>query len=114
MLGSISCLLKNKKYNHEWDLQVSVTEKRYINHFLFAHTTIRGKFKLTAMAGNIEVIEDIVPVYNVPVTVGVHGRVNRIYLAPQMEDLPFTFDGNTAAYVIPKVDCHQMIVMDIE
>lgn len=87
---------------------------RYIHHLLFAHTTLRGKFNLSAVAhGNIEVIESIIPVYNVSVTLRVDKVVNKVYLAPQNTELPFEVKNDgTITYVVPKVECHQMICIE--
>lgn len=37
----------------------------------------------------IEVIEDIVPVYDTEITVKTDRKINRVYLAPQQEEIPF-------------------------
>ncbi len=95
---------------------VTLTEQkeqnRWINHLLYAHTTIRGQFQLAIMGGIIEVIEDIVPVYNVPVSVKVDKPVKRVYLAPQNEEIPFEVQDGKITYIVPKVEAHQMVVIE--
>ena len=74
---------------------------RNILHLLFAHTTVRGK--------NTEVIEDTVPLYNVKCAVKCHKKPESISLVPSGKKIPFTFSDNTASFVVPEVDIHQMV-----
>lgn len=78
---------------------------RYINHLLYASPVKRGN--------GIEVIEDIVPIYDVRVRVKIPEKVKKIYLAPQMEDVQFKQNGTTVEYCLHKLECHQMVVLDI-
>lgn len=89
-------------------------EKRYVNHLLFAHTTLRGDFVLMGQQKRIEVIEDIVPLYQVEVNVKTEHPVKKVYLAPQMEELPFAAENGRTAYTVPKMECHQMVVLEYE
>lgn len=79
-------------------------EGRLVNHLLYASPVRRGN--------DIEVIEDILPLYQVGVKVRIPKKVTRVYLAPQMEEIPFTQDNGLLAYTVPKVECHQMVVID--
>ena len=79
-------------------------EGRYINHLLYAVPVTRGR--------NTQIIEDIQPVYDVTVKVKLPQKINRVYLAPQMKDLPYIQEGGTVSYTVPKIDCHQMIVLE--
>jgi hypothetical protein len=78
---------------------------RYINHLLYASPVKRGN--------GIEVIEDILPVYDVAVELNLPSPVKRVYLAPQMTDLPFEQVNGSVRYTVPKLECHQMVVLDI-
>jgi hypothetical protein len=78
--------------------------KRLIHHILFAHTTLRGL--------DIEIIESIVPLHDVYAEVRIHESVKRVYLAPQLEDIPFSQNDGTISYKVDKVDCHQMVVIE--
>ena len=80
------------------------TEKRSILHLLFAHTTVRGK--------NTEVIEDTVPLYNVKCSVKCKEAPSRIYLAPEMTDIPFTFENGKASFTVPEVNIHSITVIE--
>ncbi|OCT15294.1 beta-galactosidase [Paenibacillus pectinilyticus] len=87
-------------------LQEQKEEKRLVNHLLYASPVRRGK--------NVEVIEDIVPIYDVEVSVRTSNCVKKVYLAPQMESLPFRQEDGTIFYTVPKLECHQMVVVDYE
>lgn len=78
-------------------------ESRYVNHLLYASPVKRGN--------GIEVIEDILPVYEVKVSVKVPHTVRKVYLAPQMEEITFKQEGDTVSYTVPKMECHQMVVL---
>jgi hypothetical protein len=82
-------------------------EQRFINHLLYASPVKRGS--------GVEVIEDILPVYDTRVTLRLERAVKNVYLAPQMEPLPFELDaaGTTVTYTLPRLECHQMIVIDV-
>lgn len=78
--------------------------KRYVNHLLYASPVRRGE--------NIEVIEDIIPLYNIEVTVKVPFKAKNVYLAPQNTKLDFSQNGSTVIYIVPKLECHQMIIIE--
>ncbi len=81
-------------------------EHRYIQHNLYASPVLRGKKK------NIEVIEDILPIYNTDVLLRLDKRINNVYLTPEMTAIDFIQNGNTVKYTIAKFECHQMVVLD--
>ncbi|THF76221.1 beta-galactosidase trimerization domain-containing protein [Cohnella fermenti] len=86
-------------------LQHQAAEKRFIQHSLYASPVRRGK--------NVEVIEDIVPLYDIDVTVRLPGKeIARVYLAPEGEDLAYETDGDQVRYRLGKLHNHQMVVLD--
>ncbi len=85
-------------------LQHQKGEQRYINHLLYVSPVKRGK--------DIEVIEDIVPLHDVQVSVLLPHQVNRVYLAPQNEEINFNQEGHTLTYTVPLINCHQMIIIE--
>ena len=87
-------------------------QARYVLHLLFAHTTIRGEVSLDDISYPMEVIEDIVPLYNIPVCVNVPENIKRIYLAPQMEEISFKKADGMICCLVPEIECHQMVVME--
>lgn len=62
----------------------------------------------------MEAIEDIVPLYHVDVQLHVPQKVKKVYLAPQMTEIPFTEENGIVRCEIEKVECHQMVVFDYE
>lgn len=87
-------------------LQQQKQERRWINHLLYASPVKRGQ--------HIEVIEDILPVYNTTVSVRVPSNVQRVYLAPQMESLGFAQQEGLVTYTLPVLECHQMVVLQFD
>jgi hypothetical protein len=87
-------------------LQEQKEEQRLVNHLLYASPVRRGN--------GVEVIEDIVPLYNIEVTVRTDKAVNNVYLAPQMTQLPFNHENRIVSYTVPVLECHQMVVIDYE
>ena len=79
-------------------------EKRSILHLLFAHTTVRGR--------STEVIEDTVPLYNVKCEVKYATEPSRVYLAPEKEEISFTYENGSVKFTVPVVDIHAMAVID--
>ncbi len=84
-------------------IQAQEEHNRWIQHTLYASPVKRGS--------GIEVIEDLIPVYDTEVQVRVNQAVNKVYLAPQLEELVFVQTGNTVTYTVPKVHGHQMVVL---
>lgn len=77
---------------------------RYVNHLLYVSPVKRGE--------DIEVIEDILPLYDVEVKVKVEKAVKRVYLAPQLEDIKFEVVNGYLNYTVPKLECHQMVAIE--
>lgn len=80
-------------------------ESRYVLHLLYANTIKRGL--------NVEVIEDILPIYNTKVTLKTDKPVKRVYLAPQGKELEYQVVNNEVRFVVECFECHQMVVIDI-
>ena len=64
---------------------------RKIVHLLYAHTTVRGK--------DTEVIEDIVPLYNIDVSVKCD-KPEKVILVPQNEEINFTYADGKTSYAV--------------
>ncbi|MBC7959047.1 MAG: beta-galactosidase trimerization domain-containing protein [Vallitaleaceae bacterium] len=80
------------------------SQKRYVNHLLYASPVKRGN--------DIEVIEDILPLYDVNVTLKIDEVPKKVYLAPQLIDLEFSVKNGATLYTVPKFECHQMVVLE--
>lgn len=78
-------------------------KNRYVLHLLYASPIQRGRTL---------VIEDILPVYDIPVSMRINEDVKRVYLAPQNTNIPFIQENGIVRVTVPKVDCHQILVVD--
>ena len=79
-------------------------QRRYVCHLLYASPVKRGT--------DVEVIEDIIPLYNVSLTLRTKRTIKRAYLAPAGEELPYAAADGAITLTVPKIDCHQMVVLD--
>ena len=61
---------------------------------------------------NIEIIEDIAPVYDITVTLNLPKEIKNVYLALQKTEIPFTCENGKVMFTVDKVDCHQMVVLE--
>lgn len=104
LLGDSKTLKTNLGAQGVVTLMEQKEENRYINHLLYAVPVKRGN--------GIEIIEDIVPVHNINVELKLPKTIKNAYLAPQREALPFTQENGTVSFVVEKVDCHQMVVLE--
>ncbi len=87
-------------------LAKSIRENYYIHHLLYAVPVRRGE--------DIEIIEDIVPVYDISVRLRLSEKITGVRLVPQNEALPFEQDGQVLRYTVPRLECHQMVMITFE
>lgn len=85
-------------------------KNRNVLHLLYASPVLRGNSTETGLP--VEVIEDLLPIYNTKVEVTVKKSVQRVYLAPQMLDIPYTLEGTKLTFTVDSFTCHQMVVID--
>ena len=60
----------------------------------------------------LDLVEDIIPLYNVPLSLKAARAPKQVYLAPSGEELDFTFAGGRVNVTVPVVEGHQMVVFD--
>jgi hypothetical protein len=104
LLGEDKTITTNLPAQGVVTLMDQANEHRLVNHLLYAAPVKRGK--------NVEVIEDLVPIYNTEVSVTMYSAPKRVYLAPQMQDIPFDYTDGVLTYNVEKFACHQMVVID--
>ncbi len=104
MLGENKTITTNLPAQGICTIQHQKNESRYINHLLYAVPTSRGE--------NIQIIEDILPVYNTEVSIKMDKKAKSVYLAPQNKPIEFIQDGNKLSYKVDCFECHQMVVID--
>lgn len=79
-------------------------EQRYVLHITYASPIQRGE---------VRVIEDLVPLRDVPVTVRLREHVKRVFLAPEGTALAFSQQAGVVRCQIPRVLCHQIVVFEV-
>lgn len=78
-------------------------KNRYVLHLLYASPIQRG---------SVRVIEDIVPIYNIPISIDVDENIKNAYLIPSGKKLKIRkVDGKLHA-VIPELYCHTGVVLE--
>ena len=77
---------------------------RYICHLLYASPVKRG--------ADIQVIEDILPVYGVRVSLATARRIKKVALVPQNTELEFTQSDGKVEFTVPRMECHQMVSLE--
>ena len=85
-------------------LQKQEPNNRYIAHLLYAPLHKRGE--------NVEIIEDLLPVFDTTLTLKTDKNIKKVYLAPQMKDVEFKQEDNKVSVVVDKFECHQMVVFE--
>lgn len=117
LLGEDLSLITNLPSTARVTLNRQPAENRSVLHLLSANTILRGgKLSLSggnlSRAGNIEVIEELLPLYNTEVTLKTTEPVKSISLEPQGKELDFERAGNKVKLKIDEFTCHQMIVLN--
>lgn len=86
--------------------EITVTEQpnRHIVHIL--HYTPERR------APELDIVEDVIPLFNVPLSLRAEKRPKSVYLAPQRKELAVEYDAGYAHVVVPAVEGHQMIVFE--
>jgi len=79
-------------------------ENRYINHILYAAPVKRGS--------GIEIIEDILPIYDINVSLKINKQIKKVYFAPNCREIDFIQKDDNITYKIDKHWCHSMIVLE--
>ncbi len=75
-------------------------ENHFVLHVLYAVPVKRGE---------VQVIEDIVPIRDISVSFKSHNIIKSIRLIPENRELEFTQQNNTVHFQIPQLKMHQMV-----
>jgi len=94
-------------------------DRRYILHLLYAPTITRGgnlqhdKHLLVTPRdpGEINVIEDVIPLHNIHASVKVPQTVKKVTLEPQGRDIPFEMRDGRVSVKVDSFEVHQMVVL---
>jgi len=90
---------------------------RYVLHLLYANTISRGgalslSGGTVSSRGNIEVIQELLPLADVDVTVRVPRKVKSVVSAPDGAPLAYTEENGEIKLHLDQFTCHQMIVLN--
>lgn len=85
-------------------MKYQAEENRYCLNLLYATPVKRG---------SLEIIEDIIPLYNIQTSVYTDKKVKRVYLGIGGEELLFTQKDNEVTFTVPYLHCHQTIVLEL-
>ena len=76
-----------------------------IHQLVYAIPKVRG--------GGIEIIEDLPFTPDVTCSLAAPAAPKRVYLAPAMTELPFTYEGGRVTYTVPSFSCSAMVVVEM-
>ena len=79
-------------------------KRRYVFQTLCAFPTTRG---------GLTVVEDIVPLYQVPVEIALPETVKAVKTVPAGEAIPFTQENGTLRFTLPKVELYGYAEIDV-
>lgn len=60
----------------------------------------------------LDLVEDIIPVFNLPLSLRMDHKPRRVYLAPQKQELDFELLNGRINLCVPMVNGHQMVVFE--
>jgi len=60
----------------------------------------------------IEIVEDVIPLYNRTVRLRLPEKPSRVYVAPERKELHFTYGEGYVQFVVPEIVGHQMVVFE--
>lgn len=78
-------------------------KKRYVAHLLYASPIQRG---------SVRVIEDLIPLYNIPLTIDVEEKVKKAYMIPSGKKLKLKREDGRVSVLVPEFTCHTGIVFE--
>lgn len=110
--NAIDMLLPERlaRHNGPGTLIVTINEQqnpmRWIVHLLH-YIPIRASHA-------IDLIDDVIPLFNVALTLHVPGVVARVSCEPEGQSLDFEQTGHTVRLSVPRIDGHQMVVLTFQ
>lgn len=69
-------------------------------------------YPIERRANGLDLVEDVVPLFEVPVSLRHRASPRRVYLAPEGTDLPFAHRAGRVDVMLPRIDGHAMIVVE--
>lgn len=62
--------------------------------------------------GELQVVEDLIPLQNVRISLRVNFNVEIVRCIPEDQILPFQQDGRYISFTVPKIEGHQMVIVE--
>jgi hypothetical protein len=81
-------------------------ENRWVLHLLHYIPERRGQ--------DFDIIEDVIPIFDVGVSVKVTGSVRSLVCVPDQVPLKFEQKGDHVEFILPKLEGHQMIALNFQ
>jgi hypothetical protein len=78
--------------------------RRTVVHLLF--------FPAERRTPHLDLVEDIIPLHDLPLRLRLARKPGRVYLAPAGQELTFEYRNGSASLTVPAVEGHQMIVFE--
>jgi hypothetical protein len=69
-------------------------------------------FPAERRTATLDIAEDIVPLQAVHLSLSAPRAPRKVYCAPSLVPVPFTYDGERVRMVVPKIEGHQMVVVE--
>lgn len=107
LLNAVDMLLEDRLVKHNGPSSLIVTfneqekEKRYVLHLLHYIPERRSQ--------RLDIIEDIIPLYNLETEVLVNKNVKSVKLVPSNEKLDFKLENGKVKFQVPKINGHEMV-----
>ena len=84
-------------------ITMSKKEDSYVLNMTYASPVKRGC---------AEIIDDIIPIYNIPVKVNITEKAKRVYSPIENIDYAFTQKDNCVEFTIDKIHCHNVVIVE--
>ena len=65
-----------------------------------------------AQTEKLDIVEDIVPLHDVPMSLKLASAPKSVYLAPERSPLKFEYANGRASVTVPRVNGHAMVVFE--
>ena len=88
-------------------LNEQVDNNRLVLHSLYATPIKRGSGERS-----VEVIEDLIPLYDIDFSIKTNKPIKSIKLVPQNQTIPFEVKDGKVSFTVPKIYCSQITVLE--
>jgi hypothetical protein len=88
---------------------------RYLLHLFCAQPQLRGHDVLPQKGHQqIEIIEDIIPIFNIPCRIILSAEPRRVFTAIDGRTIPFIYQSGRLSFTLERVDIHELIVIETQ